>query len=76
LLFRAALVAAGSTAPPDSRAEVLAGYFLGAYAGLSVPVVGVGIASQYAPARDVILIFAAVVAAAVFASIHAIRSGI
>jgi hypothetical protein len=74
LLFRAALIAAGSTAPADSRAEVLAGYFLGAYTGLSLPVVGLGIASRYAPIRDVILIFAALVAAAVLASIHAIRA--
>jgi MFS family permease len=74
LLFRAALVTAGSTASADSRAEVLAGYFLGAYVGLSVPVVGLGVATEYAPTRDVILIFAAVVATAVVAAIHAIRA--
>jgi MFS family permease len=65
LLFRGALVAAGSAAPPEARAEVLSGYLLGAYIGLSVPVVGLGIATQYAPARDVMLVFAAIVAVAV-----------
>jgi MFS family permease len=74
LLFRAALIAAGSTAPADSRAEVLAGYFLGAYVGLSVPVVGLGVATEFAPSRDVILFFAIAVAVAVVASIRAIRS--
>jgi hypothetical protein len=74
LLFRAALVAAASTAPLDSRAEVLAGYFLGAYIGLSVPVIGLGIATQYAPVRDVILVFGALVAATVLAAVHAVRA--
>jgi MFS family permease len=71
LVFRGALVAAGATAPPESRAEVLAGYFLGAYVGLSVPVVGLGIATQYAAARDVMLIFVFIVAVA---TVSAVRS--
>jgi MFS family permease len=74
LLFRAALMAAASTAPPESRAEVLAGYFLGAYIGLSVPVVGLGIATEYAPVRSVILVFAALVAVTVLAAVHAVRA--
>ena len=74
LLFRAALMAAASTAPPDSRAEVLAGYFLGAYLGLSVPVVGLGIATEYAPVRVVIVVFAALIVLIVLAAIRAIRA--
>jgi MFS family permease len=74
LLFRAALSAAASTAPPESRAEVLAGYFLGAYVGLSVPVVGLGIATEYAPVRDVIAVFGCLVAVIVLAAVHAIRA--
>jgi MFS family permease len=65
LAFRGALTAAGSTAPPESRAEVLAGFFLGAYVGLSVPVVGLGIATQYVSARTVMLVFVVIVAIAV-----------
>jgi MFS family permease len=72
LVFRGALVAAGSTAPAESRAEVLAGFFLGAYIGLSVPVIGLGIATTYAPARDVMLVFVVLVAIAVTVSVRAV----
>ncbi len=72
LAFRGALVAAGNTAPPDSRAEVLAGFFLGAYVGLSVPVIGLGIATSYAPARDAMLAFAALVAVSIAFSVRAV----
>jgi MFS family permease len=71
LVFRGALATAGGTAPPESRAEVMAGYFLGAYVGLSVPVVGLGIATQFASARVVMVVFAAIVAAAVVLSTRA-----
>jgi hypothetical protein len=72
LVFRGALVAASGTALPQSRAEVIAGFFLGAYVGLSVPVVGLGIATQYAPAREVMLVFVAIVAVAITASVRAV----
>ncbi|MCW2890600.1 MAG: putative arabinose efflux permease, family [Actinomycetia bacterium] len=74
LVFRGALAAAGSTAPPESRAEVLAGFFLGAYVGLSVPVVGLGIATQYAPAREVMVVFVVLVAVAVVLCTRAVRA--
>jgi MFS family permease len=72
LVFRGALAAAGSTAPPGARAEVLAGYFLGAYVGLSVPVVALGVATQYIAARDVMLVFVVLVSAAVVLSVRAV----
>nr|WTB28909.1 MFS transporter [Streptomyces sp. NBC_00830] len=65
LAFKSALIAAGAAAPPESRAEVLAFFFLGAYIGLSVPVVGLGIATQYVSARVVMLVFVVIVVAAV-----------
>jgi MFS family permease len=74
LVFKGSLVVAASTAPPQSRAEVLAGFFLGAYVGLSVPVVGLGIATTYAPARDVMLVFAALAAIAIAGSVRAVTS--
>jgi MFS family permease len=70
LVFKGALVAAAATAPEGARAEVLAGFFLGAYVGLSIPVVGLGIATMYAPARDVMLVFVVVAAAAITASVR------
>jgi MFS family permease len=74
LVVRSAMAAAGSTAPPEARAEVLAGYFLGAYVGLSVPVVGLGIATQYASARSVMLVFVVLVAVAVVLCTRAVRA--
>jgi MFS family permease len=72
LVFRGALVAAGSAAPAESRAEVLAGFFLGAYIGLSVPVIGLGIATTYASARDVMLVFVVLVGVAVSLSVRSV----
>ena len=71
-MFRGALTAAGGTASPESRAEVIAGFFLGAYVGVSVPVVGLGIATLYAPARAVMLVFVVLVAVAIAASVRAV----
>jgi MFS family permease len=65
MVFKGALLVAASTAPPQSRAEVLSGFFLGAYIGLSLPVVGLGIATTYAPARNVMLVFATLAAVAI-----------
>jgi hypothetical protein len=72
LVFRGALAAAGSTAPPGARAEVLSGYFLGAYVGLSVPVVALGVATQYVASRDAMLVFVVLVAIAITMSVAAV----
>lgn len=45
VLFSSAISAAGQAAPADSRGEALVGIFLAAYAGLGVPVVGLGAAT-------------------------------
>jgi MFS family permease len=72
MVFKGSLVVAASTAPAESRAEVLAGFFLGAYVGLSLPVVGVGIATTYAPGRVVMLAFAVLSAVAIAGSVRAV----
>jgi len=72
LVFRGALVAAASTAPIESRAEVMAGFFLGAYIGLSVPVIGLGIATQHLAAREAMLAFVVLVAVATVWSVRAV----
>jgi hypothetical protein len=72
LVIRGSLIAAAATAPPQSRAEVLAGFFLGAYIGLSAPVIALGIATQYATARDVMPVFVALAAVAVAAGARAV----
>jgi len=70
ILFRGAMVTAASTAPPASRAGTLAAFFLSAYIGLSVPVVGLGVATTYYTAKDVMLYFVALVAVAVVWSVR------
>jgi hypothetical protein len=72
LVFRGSLGAAAGTAPPESRAEVLAGFFLGAYVGLTVPVIILGVATEYFAAKDVMLFFVVIVAAAIAASARAV----
>jgi hypothetical protein len=72
LVFRGSLVAAASTAPPESRAEVLAGFFLGAYVGLSVPVIALGVATRYVAARDVMLVFVVLAAVAIAGGVRGI----
>ena len=72
MVVKGSLAAVASTAPAGSRAEVLAGFFLGAYIGLSVPVIGLGVATQYVPARDAMLVFAALAALAIAGSVRAV----
>jgi MFS family permease len=75
LAFRGGLSAAASSAPAQSRAEVLSGFFLGTYIGLSVPAVILGFATQYVSPRSVMLVFAVIVAVAVTACTRILRSG-
>lgn len=72
LVFRGSLVAAASTAPSGSRAEVLAGFFLGGYMGLSAPVIALGVATEYVAARDVMLVFVVLAAIAIAAGTRAV----
>ncbi|WP_351231245.1 hypothetical protein [Streptomyces sp. NPDC002133] len=51
-----------SPAPPERRGETLTGLFLAACLGLSVPVLGLGLAARTLPVRDAVLVFAALVA--------------
>lgn len=58
-IVRASLLAAASA----NRAEVLAGFFLAGYLGLSVPVLGLGVASQFVEPKVALLGFAALLLA-------------
>jgi MFS family permease len=72
LVFRGSMVAAGNASPIESRGEALAGFFLGAYVGLSVPVIGLGIATTYVPAQDVMLVFVIGVAVMIVATVRSV----
>ncbi len=65
--FKSSIATALSIAPADARGETLAGVFLAAYLGLTIPVVCLGIATQLVTARAAIGGFAAVLIAAVVA---------
>jgi MFS family permease len=72
MVFKGALIVTVSHASPDTRAEVLAGYFLGAYIGLSIPVIGLGLATTVWAAKDAMLVFAVLVVAALASSVRAV----
>src|SRR6202034_3914267 len=72
MVVKGSLVGAAAVAPDGARAEVLAGFFLGAYIGLSIPVVGLGVATTYAPARDAVLVFMVFLPAAIAALVRAL----
>lgn len=60
-IFRGSLTLVISTSDPDDRAGMVATFFIAAYAGLSIPVLGLGIALQHVSPRMTLLIFALIV---------------
>ncbi len=67
-LFKGVITSVAEIAPPESRAEALAGMFLAGYIGLSVPVLGLGVMTQYLSPRVSLVIFTGVLAAAILAA--------
>ncbi|MET7542155.1 MFS transporter [Streptomyces sp. NPDC055059] len=62
LAFRAALGAVAEASPPDHRASVISTLFVVAYAGISVPVIGVGVLTGPIGLEGAGLVFIAVMA--------------
>jgi predicted MFS family arabinose efflux permease len=58
LLFKGGIVTVTLVADPERRAEALAGFFLAAYVGISVPVLGLGLLGQFVEPRVGLLAFA------------------
>jgi MFS family permease len=56
-LFEAALATAADIAPPDARAETIAGVLLAAYVGSVLPILGLGLATELTSARGATLAF-------------------
>jgi Major Facilitator Superfamily len=67
-IIRGSLTVVISTASPDDRAGALATFFTAGYAGVSVPVVGVGIILQHLSPRVTLLIFAVAVGLVILAA--------
>jgi predicted MFS family arabinose efflux permease len=75
LLFKGGIVRASVlAAASENRAEVLAGFFLAGYLGLSVPVLGLGVATQFVAPKVALLAFAALLLAGAFVSAWPRRS--
>jgi MFS family permease len=65
LLFKGGIVTVSGLAAPERRAEVLAGFFLAGYLGISVPVLGLGVLGQWIEPKVALLAFAALLLAGV-----------
>jgi MFS family permease len=67
-IIRGSLTVVISTASPADRASALATYFTAGYVGVSLPVLGAGIALQYLSPRVTLLIFAVAVGIGILAA--------
>jgi MFS family permease len=67
-IIRGSLTVVISTASPEERAGALATYFTAGYVGVSLPVLGAGVALQYLSPRVTLLVFAVVVGAGILAA--------
>ena len=67
-IFRGSLTVAISTSDPTDRAGVLASFFTAGFLGLSLPVIGLGIALQHISPRVTLLIFGIAVGAGILAA--------
>jgi MFS family permease len=63
VLFKGAVSTVAALASPTSRGEALAGLFLAGYIGLTVPVLLLGVATQFVPTQFALLGFSAVIIA-------------
>lgn len=68
ILFKASLTVAGGLAETKTRGEVLAGVFLTGYVGLTLPVVGIGVATLSVSLTTALVGFAVAIAAIVLAT--------
>jgi len=62
LAYQCSLRAINEIAPQENRAEVVSSYLIACYAGISLPVIGVGVLSKATPPWIADLVFASVIA--------------
>ncbi|HUA45490.1 MAG TPA: MFS transporter [Solirubrobacteraceae bacterium] len=67
-IFRGSLAVVISTSGPEDRASALATFFMAGYVGVSLPVLGIGLALQYFTPRVTLLAFGLAVGAATLAA--------
>jgi hypothetical protein len=69
------VVTVSGLAAPVRRAEALAGFFLAGYVGISVPVLGLGVLSEWVAPRVALLVFAAALLAGLASSARSLLVG-
>jgi MFS family permease len=62
-VFLGSLAAANRLAPPGQRGQVISAYFVACYTGLIIPVVGVGVATEFISDFAAVLALSIVLAA-------------
>lgn len=67
LIFQASVATAVRFSQPESRGGTLAGLFLAAYVGITLPVIAVGVVATWWSIPTVLMVFAALVAATILA---------
>lgn len=67
LIFQGAVATAVRFSQPESRGGTLAGLFLAAYVGITLPVIAVGVVATWWSIPTVLVVFAAVVAVTILA---------
>jgi MFS family permease len=72
-VFLGSLATANRLAPPERRSHVISTYFVACYSGLIIPVVGVGIASEFITDLTAVLAFSILIAALCLFSAVGIR---
>jgi MFS family permease len=72
-VFLGSLATANRLAPPGQRGQVLSTFFVACYCGLIIPVVGVGIASEFVSDFTAVLAFSILLAALCLFSLASIR---
>jgi hypothetical protein len=75
LLFKGGIVTVSGLAAPERRAEVLAGFFLAGYVGISLPVLGLGILGQFIAPKVALLAFAVLLLTGIAASARTLLAG-
>ena len=74
-IFLGSLGTANRLAPPQRRGQVISAFFVACYAGLSVPVVGVGVLSDFTGIFPAVLTFAILLAVLCLFSISRFARG-
>jgi MFS family permease len=73
-VFLGSLATANRLAPPGRRGQVISTYFVLCYCGLIIPVIGIGVASEFIGDFPAVLALSIVLAAVCLFSLHRIRN--